>query len=413
MSGSQAAQHLDCDFLWLDLVCLHQCSSRDKTLQIVNMGHIYKNAEAVLVMPGGVAAVQGAEHPASWITRAWTLQEATLCDNTYALHIWPVPDPRYEYHQSASKIPIFLDVQYIQGDLAMSKLTDLIHCSSGHSIRKTDIETGEMTTEPIVVRCFGDEDAIMNSLIAVRDGDTLEMRRSAAWRSIWLRTSTKPQDMVFSMMHILGVILDVDYSRTREDLMLELAQKSGAVPSWLDIGYNVPFDARYGLLPVLPPFNSNRAPAYTVNGELVPVDKFLYRVSYMAEFYVKILTPATSTYDGDMVCAPLFEVCCNSSGKAIVSNDLGEEAECAAHLVGSYTMAIGQFRPYFGYAIRWETPVTYTIRKSKSGIWEREVAELTPHVPLAFLEKKKNSHVRIGGSPGAAITACDCEMESA
>ncbi|KAJ2980184.1 hypothetical protein NQ176_g2793 [Zarea fungicola] len=409
--AAKAAQHLHCEFLWLDLVCLHQRSSRDKTLQIANMGYIYQNAEAVLVMPGGVAAVQGAEQPASWITRAWTLQEATLCQNTYALHIWPLPDPRYEYNQSASKIPMFLDVQYIHGDLGMSKLTDLIHCSSGHSIRKTNIETGEITWEPIVVRCFGDDDVIMNSLIAVRDGSTLEMRQSAAWRSIWLRTSTKPQDMVFSMMHVLGVTLDVDYSRSREDLMMELARKSRAVPSWLDIGYSMPFDSRYGLLPVLPPFNPNRAPAYQVNGELVPVDRLLYRVSYIADFYVKILTPATSTYDGDMVCAPLFEVCCNSSGKTVVSNDLGEEAECAANLVGSYTMAIGQYKPYFGYAIKWETPVAYTIRKSTLGIWEREVADLAPHVPLAFIENKKKSHVRIGGSPGASITACDCTME--
>lgn len=46
-----AAQHLQCEYIWLDLVCLHQCSHLDKAKQIKNMGNIYKNATAVLVMP--------------------------------------------------------------------------------------------------------------------------------------------------------------------------------------------------------------------------------------------------------------------------------------------------------------------------------------------------------------------------
>ncbi|RYO85022.1 hypothetical protein DL766_005663 [Monosporascus sp. MC13-8B] len=278
----------------------------DKKLQIQNMGHIYGNAEAVIVMPGGVAAAQDAEYAAPWITRAWTLQEATLCANTHVLILHPELAPGYDYEAAMSGS--VYNITNIEGDLALSELQSLLR-SWRVTIKKIDKETREtISSKEFAARCFGDDKRIISALQGVLAGHTPAMKRSAAWRSIWLRTSTKPQDMVFSVMHVLGVQIDVDYDRTREDLILELARKSASLPSWLDIGEGVPFDPRYGLVPALPPFNPNHTPAYIVGDASVPVGEFITKEQYISDYDIKILTPATASHDGDIVCAKILEI---------------------------------------------------------------------------------------------------------
>ena len=85
IQAASAAKKLECDYLWLDLVCLNQLSREDKRLQIDNMANIYKNAKCVIVMFGGCAAAQPLDQDSVWINRAWTLQEATLNSSTWGL----------------------------------------------------------------------------------------------------------------------------------------------------------------------------------------------------------------------------------------------------------------------------------------------------------------------------------------
>ena len=84
-----AARHFKCKYIWLDRFCIHQNWHKDKKLQIKNMANIYRNAKVVLVTFGGCDSVQPLNKPASWISRAWTLQEATLCPDTYGLFQCP------------------------------------------------------------------------------------------------------------------------------------------------------------------------------------------------------------------------------------------------------------------------------------------------------------------------------------
>src|SRR5271154_6833927 len=84
-----AARHFECDYIWLDLFCIHQNSHEDKKRQIENMANIYRNAKVVLVMFGGCHSVQPLDKSASWMSRAWTLQEATLCKDTFGLFRCP------------------------------------------------------------------------------------------------------------------------------------------------------------------------------------------------------------------------------------------------------------------------------------------------------------------------------------
>ncbi len=412
--AARAARHLGCEYLWLDLLCLHQGSAADKKLQVQNMGHIYQNADAVIVMPGGVVAAQGVEHTAHWITRAWTLQEATLCARTYVLFLYPPRDPAYDYitFTVSAKITRY-KVESIEGDLAVSELESLFLCRQGIVVSKVDRSTRETISEQeFLAGCFGDNLALLSAMEGILSAETLPMKQSAAWRNIWLRTSTRPQDMAFSMMHILGVALAVDYTRPLEDLILELARKSASLPSWLDVGSCLPFDPRCGLVPVLPLFDPNRAPVFKIEDQLVPASEYVTRARYILTFDIKIQTAPTARHDGDVVCAALFEIRHEpSSGRASISDSHGQEFEIEKQSeAASHVMVIGKDARYFNAQWRWavDGPVALQLQRSETGVLERlsGAETIIPNWIVDGIERR--SHLRIGGSPGAETTSCDC-----
>ena len=408
--AAKAARHLGCTFLWLDLLCLHQTSSEDKKLQIKNMGHIYEKATAVIIMPGGVAAAQHAEHDAPWITRAWTLQEATLCTNVHVLILHDEPDPNYDH--AISSVGGAYSITYIEGDLALSDLKSLLSSRVGVTLEKIDRETGKkVVKKTFAARCFGNNDAIITALEGVLEGRTLEMKRSAAWRSVWLRTSTKSQDMVFSVMHVLGAQIEVDYSRTLEDLIMELARKSTSLPSWLDIGDDIPFDARYGLVPAIPSHVPNSTPVYGKGLETIPVYRYVTRDNYISKFSIKVLTPQNSLWDGDIVCAEIFEVNHNSSGTKFILNGRGETHEYPyGEATGSHIMVIGDITVYGlnGRLYQHIGPAACYLKKSEAGIWERVPSRTC--IPNSFAGTGKRTHLRIGGSQETVTAPCWCNM---
>ena len=164
--AAKAAKELKCDYLWLDLVCLHQTSDTDKKLQIKNMGYIYEKAEVVIIMPGGVAAAQGPEHPAPWITRAWTVQEASLCAKAYVLFLSPEPTHGYQYTVSSTGPQYY--VTHVDSEIALSDLRALLSCRGpGLKISKTKIGSNVNTKMTFDVHCFGDDEAIITALEGV------------------------------------------------------------------------------------------------------------------------------------------------------------------------------------------------------------------------------------------------------
>ncbi|KAL7952754.1 hypothetical protein V8C34DRAFT_322543 [Trichoderma compactum] len=220
--------------------------SAEVKLQVQQMGYLYEKAGAVIVMPGGVSAAQAIELEAPWITRAWTLQEATLCPKTYVLGVDGRPKITDEVHWSASRMSPgdFPPIDQVDGELGITEIRDLFH-STYANIRITRFKKD--TNEPIdtiqwTVNCLG---------------------RAGIWRSIWSRTSKHPQDMVFSIMHLLDVHLEVDFKRDMGDLIVELARRMSALPSWLDIGHDLPFSPQQGLIPVIPRHHPHRTPEKT------------------------------------------------------------------------------------------------------------------------------------------------------
>jgi hypothetical protein len=54
--AASTTNFLGCEYIWLESLCLNQLSKKDKALQILNMGNIYKITAAVLVVIGGIQA---------------------------------------------------------------------------------------------------------------------------------------------------------------------------------------------------------------------------------------------------------------------------------------------------------------------------------------------------------------------
>ncbi|KIJ51499.1 hypothetical protein M422DRAFT_157841, partial [Sphaerobolus stellatus SS14] len=317
-----AAKILNCDYLWLDFLCLNQLSKTDKILQIKNMSRIYSNASAVLVMFGGVSAAQGIEHPTAWIDRAWTLQEATLCQETYGVIDWTnTPDPNASFSLSdtiitrhgSHFIKNYIRFTSLPGGIAIAPLTAFLNFYPGQYLGRGYLNRGDSsyteTEMQLQVRCLGTEERAISALslaISAMWPDRTALRYLSAWRSMWLRTSTKSQDMVFSMMHLLDADIDVNYERKLEELLFELIDKTSSIPEWLLIGNRIPVMPNSGLIPILPTFTANSAPTIQIDGISYPAAS-LVNGDYGCRS-IDIVIKSTSIIDGHNICARMFNV---------------------------------------------------------------------------------------------------------
>jgi len=225
VQAARASKHLQSEYIWLDFLCLHQTSKSDKKLQIKNMGAIYENAAGTLVMPGGISAAQRVDKSAGWIDRAWTLQESTLCPDTYVLLDWP---RKHSLTVGGIKDAEF---KYLGHSIAIIRLRGLLEARVSTEDIYYEIDGEEEEGLELDISCFGEDNTAIMALWTMLEskGDPYILK-SAAWRSMWMRTSTKPQDMVFSVLHIFNADIEINYSRSVDDLQLELAAKTADFP---------------------------------------------------------------------------------------------------------------------------------------------------------------------------------------
>jgi len=137
---------------------------------------------------------------------------------------------------------------------------------------------------------------LLRDIIFTKNDST---RITAIWNSIWLRTSTKQQDIVYGSMHLFGVNITVDYTRSLSSLIFELASRTLHFPGWLTIG-SFEYHHPSGLLPLPPPFEPNDTPEY---GVLSPARKYIRSHTYLS-FDVRLLR--LSIDHGHAFCARLF-----------------------------------------------------------------------------------------------------------
>lgn len=119
--AASTTNFLGCEYIWLEFLCLNQLSKKDKALQIPNMGNIYKITAAVLVVICGIQAAHDLHSSSEWMEHTWTLQEATLCRNTYVIFQWGKEGHDY-LHRDGSTCWI----RKMPGGIAYASLVDLL-----------------------------------------------------------------------------------------------------------------------------------------------------------------------------------------------------------------------------------------------------------------------------------------------
>ncbi|KAF2733412.1 hypothetical protein EJ04DRAFT_468378 [Polyplosphaeria fusca] len=214
--AAQMSQLGAVDYFWLDFLCLDQIDKYDNnghndkemSLQIAIMGQIYEKAHAVLTMIGGIPAVQAVNQRTAWMDRAWTLQESVLNPNTWIYIKWP------RLHLTVPKSPSPGNWVFYRVPLPTVLVLDGMTKKAGDIPRRA------------LRACLSSKPSI---------------KYTGVWRSMFMRTSSKPVDVVYSIMHIFKTHID-PYRKNRKpefvfnDLARKTAAKTRVGPVWLTIG---------------------------------------------------------------------------------------------------------------------------------------------------------------------------------
>jgi hypothetical protein len=253
-----ASLTLGCEMLWLDRLCIMQENDSDKSWQIKNMYSIYQSCRACLVLPGRLVRLATLSEETSWIHRAWTLQEAIAPPSVQCVFSWAMGETAHlQSHFS-------IGVEEIEpGTSGMTTLRSLLQGTLSSPI---NIEV-EDTNKPggrrlgrqhinILSQSSGPRGHIM-ALLGALDHDDKPLQTNAIWRSALMRSSSRPVDMVFSIMGLLGVTLEPSsFAKTdRHRATIELARAllaKGEPARWLAISLSLNPNPHMSTMPVMP-----------------------------------------------------------------------------------------------------------------------------------------------------------------
>ncbi|KAJ5722182.1 hypothetical protein N7488_000217 [Penicillium malachiteum] len=236
--------------LWLDRLCIVQTSKKDKAWQIRQMYEIYKRCKICCVLPGGVQRLVSLDEDTAWIKRAWTLQEVIapyrsivifLADEDGIQQLEPVMDRLI--------IPPCI-TEIFPGLSAYGELRPLLKLSLGSS--DFPIDVFGRNRAPIAALYGATILQVSHSYVEK------EVKEQMIWRCALMRTSSRPVDMVFSIMGLLSVDLDPDQFEKNDRLKATIALASkrlsyiGSKASWLTAAYQLEPCLQISSFPLLP-----------------------------------------------------------------------------------------------------------------------------------------------------------------
>ncbi|KAK0231503.1 hypothetical protein IW262DRAFT_1308259 [Armillaria fumosa] len=281
-----------CTYLWLDRLCILQTSKRDKNWQIQRMYRIYSACDICLVLPGGLVRLAGLAEPTSWADRAWTLQEAVapgkgkvkcLFKYTHASFQDFLDDECPDGAKYGFNLRGLSEVVEIVVEVGHSAACDMLSlCLNLWSgIGKFEFDQPEIWQhrEKFPLRII---DPAATELLSL----PLEMERGrrspfSLWTSMYTRTSSRPVDMVFSLMDLIGpgINLDVsqygpnDRAKATIKLIQELMRFQDGVAYWLYIAPWIKPSREISTLPEMPETSvSGRAYIQTGKGKVLALD---------------------------------------------------------------------------------------------------------------------------------------------
>ncbi|KAF8173736.1 hypothetical protein K438DRAFT_1849884 [Mycena galopus ATCC 62051] len=229
-------------FLWFDRLCIMQTSKPDKVWQISKMNAIYKHCKICCILPGGIRRLVRLTEETSWIHRGWTLQEAIVPKHATVLFAWDrAMDGKRISVSSATAL--FQPCDVIPGQSAEHNLHGLLQSAFGGIDFRID-----SVRIPVEIHIFGESKFPYAALMDALETDyTLpypDRKQQCIWRSALLRTSSRPVDMVFSIMDIFGVSLDPRSFQPDDRLGATIALarailENGGTASWIGATYQL------------------------------------------------------------------------------------------------------------------------------------------------------------------------------
>ncbi|KAF9465949.1 hypothetical protein BDZ94DRAFT_1188530, partial [Collybia nuda] len=250
------------NWLWLDRLCIIQTSRDDKAWQIARMYDIYRNCNTCIILPGGINRLVSEEEETTWITRAWTLQEVTAPKRTVVLFRWERGGGEWEGWQGGVKSRV---TEVVPKQSAMTPLLGMLKaCYYPMALTWTPADDSD-ACDDISLSILGSYgESPIGSLLWALEMDDTEGRAVAIWQSALLRTSSRPVDMVLSIMGIFGVSLDARkfHKNDRVGATIALAQeilRNGGKPAWLAMTLDIPPSRLLSSFPDFPITDLNEA----------------------------------------------------------------------------------------------------------------------------------------------------------
>jgi hypothetical protein len=248
-------------YLWLDQLCIVQTSKKDKNHQIMQMYRVYKCGCQCLILAGGLQRLVSLDEETPWIGRAWTLQECLASRYAVVLFAWACGTG---VCQGTSNFRIR---EAGQGkDLAVARLVDIVRACFDKPMRFTvcpvnslprewdemsKIDSGVSVNIQLLGKGHADLFALHQALMNFLDYEepftpsSTHRNYGMIWRCALMRTSSRPVDMVFSIMQLMGVTLDPSVFDPNERLGATIALASkildeGGSADWLGLPGKIP-----------------------------------------------------------------------------------------------------------------------------------------------------------------------------
>ena len=274
-----ASMARDNPYLWLDRLCIIQNNRQDKDWQIKHMYNVYKSCRLCIVVAGGVQRLVRLDEETSWIHRSWTLQEVLAPPEVIVLFDWKLGSGECLIGGK------FLNIdEVIPNESAIAPLTLVLQaCTIGSlSFRSTSapnssnsrsllIEASMFSAQPTghsyndipfwrpQRKLFAPNVAALSAALDPIIAEDSDARAHAVWQSALMRTSSRPVDMVLSIMGLFGVTLDPatfgkdDDARRQATIALASAiLDAGGSASWIGAGCRVGPDRALSTFPTFP-----------------------------------------------------------------------------------------------------------------------------------------------------------------
>ncbi|KUI65812.1 hypothetical protein VM1G_02515 [Cytospora mali] len=272
--------------LWLDRICIMQMSETDKRWQIQRMYEVYQRCHVCIVVPGGIQCLVRLDEETQWIHRGWTLQEAVAPrpESVYVLFSWGLGSRRARAGDMGGTIE-----EVAPSRSAMTPLSLIVDASTTGCI---SIENGEKRLL-VEVKLFSSHPAdrtyrdfplwgetrrvLAPNVGALARAMSTDLDQDAKYHSIWqsalMRTSSRPVDMVFSIMGLFGVVLrPSDFGKEdRVRATIALAQaimKKGGRATWLAAALHISPSRQISTFPKFPRTTVSGKAFVNIAGEL-------------------------------------------------------------------------------------------------------------------------------------------------